>query len=74
MPRRKVRIYLGPKCIFCGHVFAGWEKVHPPTIEFINGYPCTCRKVGTSPWIKDDEDTSPWLDIAYREEWEWFAF
>lgn len=59
---------VGYQCTYCGVIFQAWET-HPPTLEFINGYPSPCRKIGCwmDGYYKNRNDL-PWIRLAIREE------
>lgn len=57
----------GLRCVYCGTVFAREDSLepHPPALEFINGYPSPCRKIGetvnTDWFIFSREGAIPWI-------------
>lgn len=59
----KVLMPNGVRCIYCGAVFPD-NGIHPPAIEFVNGYPVLCRRVGrtTLQYHLPDGDYDVWLE------------
>lgn len=69
MKAQLIAIYDGLTCCFCGENMPKDAIRHPPSLEFVNGYPTACRKIGQALYRVNEEDDLPWLRIRAHLTW-----